>query len=118
MATRPPISDFGFQISDLGFARGLWPRRLPAMSGWPMAGLHPPFLPGRRPHSAPDGQCRISIHPPAEHAAVQVHGVNSFRDSGSGSGSNRIQWQLQWQGQWTATVSRRAREHNPAHSSG
>ncbi len=55
-------------FTDFGFARGLRPRRLPAMSGWPMADLHPPFLLGLRPQTAPDGQCRI-FHPPARHAA-------------------------------------------------
>jgi hypothetical protein len=82
------------------------------MSGWPMAGLHPPSVSGRRPYSAPDGQCRISTRPPAEHAAVKVHGVNSGRGSCRGSG------RIQWQRQWTATASSRAREHDPDHPLG
>jgi len=38
-----------------GIADGLRPSRRAAVSGWPMAGILPPFLSGRRPQTTPDG---------------------------------------------------------------
>ena len=67
-------------------------------------------MPPARPFRISDFEFRISTLPPAEHSAVQVHGVNSS----SGSGSDRRQGQRQW----APTVSRRAREHKFAHPMG
>jgi hypothetical protein len=78
----------------------VWRQRPPEAAAVPFEGslIEPPA----RPFRISDFGFRISTHPPAEHAAVQVHGVNSFRGSGSGSGS--CSGRSQWQRQWTATA--------------